>query len=650
MIRRVSVFLLLISLLASLAAGCAGQTDQGATPAPSDPPAGTAPTSPTSGDTPPAADGGTAGCTPANTAVWTGQVDYQQGIDGPAPGPAGTPAQPGIESAQIHLTESFPGGGQWLGSKHLTGPGAAVVGTDQFVLAIKLHPAPPEAWHRTHLQVEGGTLQPTGPRPELIAAGLVEIPFDKGPAGERIRVTLAGVTLWDGSAGDLTLELCRQQEPRASVSQWVDGSWNPVSADEVIQAAGPLTLRVEFTSPMDRAATEQALGQAADWRFPGAETPALSWENDRTVLLTYQRPAPVIQLQTGGARDRNGLFTVGNLPVVHTGAQPYVAAVSPAGGAETVITGLMPEISSGTVSPRGSHLVVAANRWFTGPTGPVRVNWLVDLASGRRTELPPVSDQPYLQYFWLPSGEPVAAQSGDGPAWARFSLDGTKLDTGKLPPYHRIAPAPDGSRFALVTPSPDAPPESKNHLYPMDLVIVNTRGQVLQTVSRAIHVYRPPTEWIARVQPAWSPDSSQVALLSDQDGAGSSLVIIDAATGRARTVAAHVRGARHGTVYPLAWSPDGQRLAAGGLILDAAAGQVQQQLVENLLEVSFVSWSPDGQWLLYQLEPWSEVHAHSVATGQTTALGRGLPVGWGQDGQALVVRWEGAPYRWRPEI
>jgi Tol biopolymer transport system component len=140
---------------------------------------------------------------------------------------------------------------------------------------------------------------------------------------------------------------------------------------------------------------------------------------------------------------------------------------------------------------------------------------------------------------------------------------------------------------------------------------------------------------IIDIQPAWSPDGTQVAVertVTDSEGHfdKTTITVVDATTGAARDLTllpGHETWAMDaGTVMSLDWSPDGLMLAFslrhvdldpaydGIWLLDVASGQTTRLVsnadavaalqaifpdFENLLAVAPLSWSPDGSRLLF---------------------------------------------------
>lgn len=141
---------------------------------------------------------------------------------------------------------------------------------------------------------------------------------------------------------------------------------------------------------------------------------------------------------------------------------------------------------------------------------------------------------------------------------------------------------------------------------------------------------------------AWSPDGRSVAYVSDASGEEEIWLTRDAAAAEPRQVTRDNRF----RLYRLAWSPDGQRLAAGDhrgrlYVVDAAVGDVQPIGETGAWYRQDFAWSPDGRWLAWSsLEPsfmtsvfvWSE---DAGARRVTSALSNEFSPAWHSSGDYL---------------
>src|SRR5262249_50961917 len=101
---------------------------------------------------------------------------------------------------------------------------------------------------------------------------------------------------------------------------------------------------------------------------------------------------------------------------------------------------------------------------------------------------------------------------------------------------------------------------------------------------------------------AWSPDSRGLAVLECQDTAGHEQVLTACDLTTAKEQFAWTRPYEFSYLYaPLAWSPDGQRLAWGGPkpgVWNVAAGKEEFPLAGHGSAVIEVRWSADGRRVL----------------------------------------------------
>ncbi len=149
----------------------------------------------------------------------------------------------------------------------------------------------------------------------------------------------------------------------------------------------------------------------------------------------------------------------------------------------------------------------------------------------------------------------------------------------------------------------------------------------------------PPSSWGPPL--AWSPDGKRLAA----DGEGRTVVIWDVATGKEL---AKLTG-HESDVLAVAWSADGKRLATGSTdrtlkVWEAATGKELVTLVGYKGPVSSVAWSPDGRRLAsigahdIAFEGPGALKLWDVATGQEIAtwLQQLGPVSWSPDGRRLA--------------
>ena len=115
--------------------------------------------------------------------------------------------------------------------------------------------------------------------------------------------------------------------------------------------------------------------------------------------------------------------------------------------------------------------------------------------------------------------------------------------------------------------------------------------------------------------------------------------------------------APHGTVYSVAYSPDGRMIACGTLcgkvrIYDAGTLRLVRMLFGNAVPVRSVAWSPDGEWLAAAggdsaLRLWKADGTPGPVLGGH--WGPVCCVAWSPNGQRLASSDQGTARIWRPD-
>lgn len=642
--RMLSSSLILLLLGAALA-GCAPQSaaPPPAAPSPAAPPAQAAP-APAPAPTP---DPGPAPApAPAPAALPVGSAL--------PPLPAG-PCTPGATAMDLPAAPSggitlkpppTPGTAErpWLGylsldqlnsgTVYMRRGGTATVGTGELWLRGWLQPAPPAGWYDTHLLLEGTT--PLDRQYTSYGEGRFDLRLPAGQAGDAFRLTLTDVLLGDGTSGDVTVSFCRQIPPGVTATYKDKDGWRPLGTQ--VPAAAPLTLRLNFSSDMLPESVERSLAGPHDkeGRSDGDWISGMQWIDPRTLEVVADPPGPVLKLNLKGAQDRYGLFLSGGLPAIYTGDPPQVLAVDPVSGQAARLADLSPEPRWADLSPDGQRLRLTAQQFVPGEGGPRWQHRLVDLTTGKSEEITPQSSIG----IWLPSGELVSVtREGEGAiAIRRQSATGPQSTViSDLPAYDSYYLSPDGQWLVVLVHS------GAQLEYPsvgVRFLIVSSDGKTRRTLAGDASMWRPGKDGIVLYGPAWSPDSSKIALIQPS-GAGQALVIADLAAGALRTLTASLPDSR-GSFDPVLWSPDGSKIVAGQSLIDAASGRIEGR-IEGIRQMPF--WSPDGRWLLLQTGEWGEITAYHLGTGKGTALGKGMALGWSPAGRALLIRWPAAPYR-----
>jgi len=105
-----------------------------------------------------------------------------------------------------------------------------------------------------------------------------------------------------------------------------------------------------------------------------------------------------------------------------------------------------------------------------------------------------------------------------------------------------------------------------------------------------------PARLFFQIEPAWSPDGSQIAFSSRRSGTSHVYVMNADGTGTRRLTTGK-KNDSHPT-----WSPDGTRLAFerdGDIQVMSADGSGVRRISDVIAEEREPAWSPDGAWLAY---------------------------------------------------
>jgi Tol biopolymer transport system component len=228
-----------------------------------------------------------------------------------------------------------------------------------------------------------------------------------------------------------------------------------------------------------------------------------------------------------------------------------------------------------------------------------------------------------------------------GIAWTRDGQD--LLYSGNRVGGWRLwrVPAYGGSPRDLVISGHQAyyPAIGRNRLAYTDSPTVTAIWRAALGTSDAV-VERPLLRSTGReVNPAWSPDGTKIADVSDQSG--SDEIFVSDAEGRSRVQITQLKGPRVGS---LRWSPDGKTL-----VFDASSDQGRgifttpatpgNKPARVQINASNASFSHDGKWIYFQAR--GQIWKATVTGGDPQAVaqqnGAGQPIE-SADGKYLYFR------------
>jgi tricorn protease len=168
--------------------------------------------------------------------------------------------------------------------------------------------------------------------------------------------------------------------------------------------------------------------------------------------------------------------------------------------------------------------------------------------------------------------------------------------------------------------------------------VVAARGEVFTVPREHGEIRNITTTPGARERnPAWSPDGTRIAFVSDRSGEYQIYVADATGSSAPRLLTSRDRGYPH----TLRWSPDGTKIAFTDETLtlqwvDVASGRVTavdraevepMDIGPEAKPISDFAWSPDSRFLAYSkigLDQVSKIYVATVGTGTTSKLSSGL--------------------------
>ena len=232
---------------------------------------------------------------------------------------------------------------------------------------------------------------------------------------------------------------------------------------------------------------------------------------------------------------------------------------------------------------------------------------------------------PVRQMCWSPNGHRLATASGDGTAriWDAVSGKQLRVLSGHKEPVNSVAWSPDGATLATAgddgtvrvwnVVSGDQLRQLARQANTVDWVSWSPDGRTLATASadKTARLWEAASgkqllsmardEKFPISQAFWSPDGATLATANK-----SAVQLWNIKSGHKLRMMG----------WPMAWSPDGRKLASGRMhgfmyagfevqLGDAKTGKLLHRLAGPTEHVTWASWSPDGHSLTTSNSAWS---------------------------------------------
>lgn len=323
-------------------------------------------------------------------------------------------------------------------------------------------------------------------------------------------------------------------------------------------------------SPSASAPMQTATAQASPTASP--PTP--------TVRASPAPPTPIPNVSTGSPSPiDDGPLRAGEVAVMVTDGR-LVIRTKPGTGADSAI--FKTKLYSGQrVMTIEGPVEASGYRWFRVRLGAIE-GWVAAAGQDGTPWLAPARNGliAYVRGAADPSGEAILTAGPDGSAGGAFLF----ADPG-LVNFRQLTWSPDGRRLAFVA----TPADSVNGS--TEIYTIDADGTNLVQVTR---------NDVDDDSPAWSPDSTRLALrvdAVDPNAPVDSNVVVTPVVGPGVTVL--------GPGANPAWSPDGLQVAMtvadGGssrLWVQAPDGGGRRQVAQVSVASVAPAWSPDGQYLV----------------------------------------------------
>ena len=338
------------------------------------------------------------------------------------------------------------------------------------------------------------------------------------------------------------------------------------------------------------------------------------------------------------------LFKGNRTPWSERIGRPFL--VPAAGGMETPLP--VPQGASGTLSPDGTRFVYTPimrefRTWKRYQGGRAQDLWIYDLArdtSEKITDFEGTDNQPVwigdTIYFTSDRGASPGAKLGKLNLWALDTRTRQARQVSNQDRWDVLWPSGDDRRVVyesggwiwLFDPAsgqnsrldvrvtgdlPQTLPRFANvtaNIQAMNLspsgrrAAFEARGELFTVPAEKGEIRNlTGTPGIRESVPAWSPDGTQIAYLSDRTGEYEIWVRPSDGSGSERQV---TRGADSWR-FPPVWSPDGKKLAFGDAehrlryveVEGANSGRIVEVDRSTRGDITDYRWSPDSSWLVY---------------------------------------------------
>jgi TolB protein len=227
----------------------------------------------------------------------------------------------------------------------------------------------------------------------------------------------------------------------------------------------------------------------------------------------------------------------------------------------------------------------------------------------------------------------------DGDLWILDGAGARALATGGT--FSQPSWAPDGAGLAYVYRGTNF----------ADIFVTDDQGQNQKRLTNSQSTILDNNDWNFR--PAWSPDGTLIAYVSDKSSTFPVLWLMSAIDGSGRHAMATPGLPQQEAADAIAWSPDGSQLAITlfnepgptqiALVPTTATGRPQGRILTDLPPGALdPAWAPDGSWLAFAGHDGFAVEAYAArpdGTSVTRLTSDGVLArspAWSPDGRQIA--------------